>query len=198
MPKLALKEAPAVEEVALRAPRANFDLPFGCRLYSVPDQAATFQRGAGKPMSRPNPMDSCHRILDANVFSTGKFLYLPVASTLLARSKSGITLAARDHYPATSIRQTRRILTKYIASLAGTCVSLYDQHPLSTVLLLRRFQPVLWALFSRCVNRQVIHALIDSFEVLGLMWGRRFTERVLARALRAAAQTNGLLHARVC
>lgn len=122
---------------------------------------------------------------------------LPTAAMSVTKAKHDAPAKFEDDNHTHHVKCTKRILTKYIASLVSMCMGLYVQHPITATSLLRRFQPFVWALFLRCTNRHVIKAIIDSFETIDRHWDRGLTERVLARALRASAQTDNHLHAKV-
>eukprot|EP00892_Ulva_mutabilis_P012658 jgi/Ulvmu1/9765/UM056_0005.1 len=122
---------------------------------------------------------------------------LPGAFVCPIADKLGTHVNLRDDRHASSVKYTKRTIIKYIANLVTSCIGLYVKHPITAAILLRKFQPLVWAAFLHCRNRQVIKAIINSFDMLHHFWDRRLIERVLARALRAAAQSDDRLHAKV-
>lgn len=188
---------PGIEELALCSPRFNEDLPIGYHPELTRCQIEKFLNHASTPKTAEFKYETICRLMPSEGGKFAALWCLPAASTS-PKSKSGTPSEIGDHSYVASLRQTKRIRTKYFASLASASMSLYKQHPVSASLLLRRFQPVIWELFLRCMNRQVIISLVNSFEVLHQMWDRTLSERVLARALTASAQTDDALHAKAC
>lgn len=188
-----LKEAPAIEELALFSTRLNEDVPIGYHPELTHSQIERFLYRSRIPRTSECKHQTGLMPLEGR---TAALLCLSTASRSVQSNSGPPEIGDPSHVER--LRQTKRIRTKYFASLASTCMSLYAQHPVSASSLLRRFQPVIWELFLRCTNRQVILSLVNSFEVLHQIWDHSLTERVLARALTAAAQTDDTLHAKAC
>lgn len=140
---------------------------------------------------------SDQRLTTSIIATTGHAWYLLAAWDCMTPEKSNGSVNCKEEQHMASFSDARRIGTKYIASLISMSMRLYMHHPMTASVLFFRFQHLIWALFLRCKNCHVVRAIVDSFAVLEKLWDRRLIEFILARALRAASQTDAILHAKV-